>query len=114
LGLCEAPESLNEILADSELIDLGLLAPNDIELSMRELGISLRNFAEWAQRDVQEYGPIPDPSLISDLNTKGEEILKLRLALLRGEDIAISDQMLEVEALFVRGKKVCDWRDENS
>jgi len=114
LGLCEAPESLNEIAADAELIDLGLLAPSDIELSMRELGISLRSFAEWAERDVQEFAPIPDPMLISDIKSKGDEILKLRLALLRGEKVTISDQILEIESLFARGKKVCDWRDENS
>jgi hypothetical protein len=114
LGLCEAPESLYEIVSDSKLIDLGLLAPSDIELAMRELGISLRNTAEWAQRDELEYGPIPDPELIPDLNAKGEQILKLRLALLRGEKISISEQVLEIDALFARGKKICDWRDENS
>jgi hypothetical protein len=114
VGLCYEPDSLLDVEADSQLIDLGLLAPSDVELSMRELGMSLRLSAKWAQQDVIDYGPIPDAELISDFNSKGEEILKLRLALLRGEKVTIDDQVTQVKELFARGKKVCEWNDENS
>ena len=113
-GLCQAPDTLYEIIEDSELIDLGLLAPSDIELSMRELGTSLRYSANWAKQDEAEYGPIPDPKLISDFKSKGEQVLKLRLALLRGDHVGISTLISEIQNLFERGKMVCDWRDQNS
>jgi len=114
LALCEEPEVLYEIKSDSEYVDRGLLVASDVELAMRELGTDLISLADWAQRDVQQYGSIPDVDLISDIQAKGEDILKLRLALIRGENVSISEDIQQVEELFVRGGKVCDWRDENS
>lgn len=114
IGLCETPDSLFEVKADSKLIDRGLLLPTDFEGSLKTLGIDLANRAEWLKDDIAEYGPIPDPSLFSDLEILAEEILKARISILNGRSVSVDGQVQNVEALFERGKKVCEWHDENS
>lgn len=114
IGLCEAPDSLFEVKADSKLIDKGLLLPRDIEESLKSLGIDLYSRAGWLKDDVDEYGPIPDATLLSDMELLSEGILKARIALLNGKSVNVEEQVQNVEALFERGKKVCEWQDENS
>lgn len=114
IGLCEAPGSLFEVKADSKLIDKGLLLPADIEGSLRTLGIDLVNSAGWLKIGIDEYGPIPDATLFSDMETLAEEILKTRIAILSSKSVSVDEQVQNVEALFERGKKVCEWHDENS
>ena len=114
IGLCEAPDSLLEVKADSNLIDKGLLLPTDIESSLKTLGVDLFNRAGWLKDDIDEYGPIPDATLFSDMEILAEEILKARIAILSGKSVSVDEQVQNVEALFERGKKVCDWHDENS
>ena len=114
IGLCEAPDSLFEVKADSKLIDQGLLLPTDVEGSLKTLGIDLSNRAGWLKDDIDEYGPIPDATLFSDMEILAEEILKARIAILSGKSVSVDEQVQNVEALFERGKKVCDWHDENS
>ena len=114
IGLCQAPDSLFEVKADSKLIDKGLLLPTDVEGSLKTLGIDLSNSARWLKDDIDEYGPIPDATLSSDMETLAEEILKARIAILSGKSVSIDEQVQNVEALFERGKKVCEWHAENS
>ena len=114
IGLCEVPDSLFEVKADSKLIDKGLLLPTDIEGSLKALGVDLFNRAGWLNDDIDEYGPIPDATLFSDMEILAEEILTTRIAILSGKSASINEQVQNVEALFERGKKVCEWHDENS
>lgn len=114
IGLCETPDSLFEVKADSKLIDEGLLLPTDIEGSLKTLGVDLFNRAGWLKDDIDEYGPIPDATLFSDMESLAEEILKTRIAILSGKSASIDEQVKNVDALFERGKKVCEWHDENS
>ena len=114
IGLCEAPDSLFEVKADSKLIDKGLLLPTDIEGSLKTLGVDLFNRAGWLKNDIDEYGPIPDATLFSDMEILAEEILTTRIAILSGKSASIDEQAKNVDALFERGKKVCEWQGENS
>ena len=114
IGLCEAPDSLFAVRTDAKLIDKGLLLPSDIEGSLKTLGIDLTNRAGWLKDDIDEYGPIPDATLFSDMELLAEAILKTRIALLSEKSVSVDEQVQNVEALFVRGKAVCDWHNENS
>jgi hypothetical protein len=114
IGLCQIPESLYEVQADSKLIDEGLLLPKDVEGSLKTLGIDLSARAGWLRDDINEYGPIPDTTLVSDMESLAEEVLKSRIALLSGKSVSVAEQVQNVEALFERGKKVCEWHEENS
>jgi hypothetical protein len=114
IGLCDAPDSLFEVKSDSKLIDKGLLLPTDVEGSLKTLGIDLNNRAGWLKDDIDEHGPIPDETLFSDMEILAEEILKTRIAILSGKLVSVDEQVKNVEALFERGKKVCDWHDKNS
>lgn len=114
IGLCETPDSLFEVKSDSKLIDKSLLLPTDVEGSLKALGIDIANRAGWLKDDIDEYGQIPDATLFSDMEILAEEILKTRIAILSGKSASVDEQVQNVEALFERGKKVCEWHDENS
>jgi hypothetical protein len=88
--------------------------PTDVEGNLKTLGIELLNSAGWLKDDVAKYGSIPDASLVSDMEILAEVILQTRIALLGGKSVNVNEQVQNVEALFERGNKVCEWRDENS